>query len=56
MSNHTIKVTFTNNGLPFGENITSGLGSKMTEQQTLEITRRNLDQGGIEVATLIPIA
>lgn len=54
--NHTIKVTFSNNGLPFGENLKPGLGSKMSQQQTLSISRRNLDQGGVEIETVIPVA
>jgi signal transduction histidine kinase len=56
LSDHTIKVTFTNNGLPFGENLMPGLGSKMSLQQTLSIARRNLDQGGVEVEAVIPVA
>ncbi len=56
ITDHTIKVTFTNNGSPFGENLKPGLGSKMSQQQTLSIVRRNLDQGGVEIETVIPVA
>ena len=56
LTDNSIKATFVNNGLPFGNNLTPGLGSKMSQQQTLSIKRRNLDQGGVEIETVIPVA
>ena len=54
-SENSIKVIFTNNGAHFGENLTPGLGSRMSAQQTLGVKRRNLDSGGIEIEAILPI-